>query len=115
MSAAYKGDPQVKGNRSADIPEEENVALFLQHLPATWSYPELLGAIWGVGKIQSCHITPPDGTHITSCAKLAMYTRDAAEKLFRQLLRGKISIHRYRPHPGLKVAMTTLPSPATSP
>ncbi len=53
ISAAYKGDPQVKGNRSADIPEEENVALFLQHLPATCSYPELLGAIRGINKIQT--------------------------------------------------------------
>lgn len=96
ISLAYRGDPSVKGNRSADIDESQNTALFLQNMPPRCSYHELLSSFRDIGKVQSTHITPPGDGHRTSCAKVAFYTREAAEKLYVKIRNGDIIIRGYK-------------------
>lgn len=96
MSLAYRGDPLVKANQSADIDDGDNTSLFLQNLPPTCSYHELLGSIRSVGKVQSTHITPPGDKHNTSCAKVALYTRAAAERLYGKIRAGELVIRGYK-------------------
>ncbi|RYP55066.1 hypothetical protein DL768_000382 [Monosporascus sp. mg162] len=74
ISKNYKGNPWVEGNRSADIPDEQNVSLFVQNIPAD----------------------PPADGHLTCCAKIALYTREAAEKLYSQISAGGIVIRGHR-------------------
>ncbi|KAK7748484.1 hypothetical protein SLS62_008524 [Diatrype stigma] len=96
MSLAYRGDPTLKANQSADIDDSKNASLFIQNLPPTCSYHEFLGSIRSIGKVQSTHITPPGDTHNTSCAKITLYTRAAAEKLYKKIQAGEIIIQGYR-------------------
>ncbi|RYP91726.1 hypothetical protein DL770_002167 [Monosporascus sp. CRB-9-2] len=74
ISKNYQGNPWVEGNRSADIPDEQNVSLFVQNIPAD----------------------PPADGHLTCCAKVALYTREAAAKLYDQISAGKIVIRGHR-------------------
>ncbi|RYP64778.1 hypothetical protein DL771_008632 [Monosporascus sp. 5C6A] len=66
ISKNYQGNPWVEGNRSADIADDKNV-----------SFP------------------PADG-HLTCCAKVALYTREAAAKLHDQISAGEIVIRGHR-------------------
>lgn len=64
ISENYQGNPDNPKNQSADIPNEENCALFLTNLPARCNYPELLGAIRLLrpGRIWSTYINRPLGS-----------------------------------------------------
>lgn len=96
MSLSYRGDSSLKANQSADIDDSENTSLFIQNLPPTCSYQELLGSIHSTGKIQSSHITPPGDEHNTSCAKLTLYTRASAEKLYGKIRAGEVTVRGYK-------------------
>ncbi|RYP18745.1 hypothetical protein DL765_003767 [Monosporascus sp. GIB2] len=92
ISKNYQGNPWVEGNRSADIADDQNVSLFVQNLPSDCSYHELLSSFRNVGKILATHISPPGDGHLTCCAKVAFYTREAAAKLHDQISAGEIVI-----------------------
>ncbi|RYP39446.1 hypothetical protein DL767_002180 [Monosporascus sp. MG133] len=76
ISKNYQGNPWVAGNRSADIADDQNVSLFVQNIPADCS--------------------PPADGHLTCCAKVALYTREAAVKLYDQISAGEIVIRGHR-------------------
>lgn len=65
-------------------------------VPPRCSYHELLASFRDIGKVQSTHITPPGDGHRTSCAKVAFYTRAAAEKLYAKIRDGEIVIRGYK-------------------
>ncbi|RYO87227.1 hypothetical protein DL766_009153 [Monosporascus sp. MC13-8B] len=62
ISKNYRGNPWVEGNRSADIADDQNVSF------------------------------PPGDGHLTCCAKVAFYTREAAAKLHDQISAEEIVI-----------------------
>lgn len=61
ISRNYQGNPYNPKNRSADIPDAENCALFLTNLPAKCTYQDLLQALaqHRVGRVWSTYINPP--------------------------------------------------------
>jgi len=83
--AAYLGDLSLENNRSADIPEHENCALWIWGLPGRVTYDVLLGSIRGVGKVYATVINPPNDSIRTSAAKIIFFNRNQAEKLFNMI------------------------------
>ncbi|KAF3763581.1 hypothetical protein M406DRAFT_262487 [Cryphonectria parasitica EP155] len=63
ISDNYEGNPENPKNQSANIPNEENCALFLTNLPARCSYQTLLRAIaqHRMGRVWSTYINSPLG------------------------------------------------------
>lgn len=61
ISMNYQGNPHNPKNRSADIPDTLNCALFLTNLPAKCTYQDLLQALaqYRVGRVWSTYINPP--------------------------------------------------------
>lgn len=61
ISPNYQGNPYNPKNRSENIPDSQNCALFLTNLPATCNYQELLQAmaIHRPGRIWTTYINPP--------------------------------------------------------
>ncbi|RYP58302.1 hypothetical protein DL769_009022 [Monosporascus sp. CRB-8-3] len=96
ISKNYQGNPWVEGNRSADISDDKNVSLFVQNIPSDCSYHELLSSFRNIGKILATHISPPADGHLTCCAKVALYTREAAARLYAQITAGEIVIRGHR-------------------
>jgi hypothetical protein len=80
--AAYLGDPFLENNRSADIPEHENCALWICGLPGCVTYNMLLRSIRDIGKVYATVINPPTDSIRTSAAKIIFFNRHQAEKLF---------------------------------
>jgi hypothetical protein len=78
----YLGDPSCDRNRSANIPEKENCALWVCGLPGHVTYKGLLTAIRGMGKIYASVINPPTGEIKSSAAKIVFFQRFQAERLF---------------------------------
>jgi hypothetical protein len=86
--ATYRGDPTVERNRSANIPDEENCAVWVWGLPGHVTYTALLHSIRGIGKIYAVVINPPNGSIRTSAAKIVFFRRSQAERLFDRIERG---------------------------
>ncbi|KXJ93724.1 hypothetical protein Micbo1qcDRAFT_201687 [Microdochium bolleyi] len=85
MSANYKGDPWLSGNRSAEISDDDNTALWITNLPPDIDYPTLLGAIRDCGKIYACVINyPVEGKHNTAACKLVFFDTIGAKRLLGQ-------------------------------
>jgi hypothetical protein len=78
----YLGDPSVEHNRSAFIPENENCSLWVWGLPACVTYTALLASIRGIGKVYATVINPPTDEIRTSAAKVVLFNRQGAERLF---------------------------------
>lgn len=86
FSWRYRGDINNPKNSSAGISPEENCALFLTNLPAGTTEKILLDAL-GIhapfGRVHATSIAPAtDNRHSTACAKLAMFGREEAVRVF---------------------------------
>jgi hypothetical protein len=81
-SRKYLGDPNTAKNRSADIPDDMNCALWVMGLPPNVTHTTILAAIRHVGKVYSTVINPPTGRHFCAAAKIVFFERCQAEKLF---------------------------------
>lgn len=92
ISPNYLGDVNIENNRSANIPDHQNCALWIMGLPANVTYKQLLGAIRDVGKIYATVINPPRDGHMTSAAKIVFFDRAGAEKLFYRCLSGDFKV-----------------------
>ncbi|PSR92355.1 hypothetical protein BD289DRAFT_481102 [Coniella lustricola] len=116
ISENYQGNPNNPKNQSADIPDEENCALFLTNLPAHCTYAELLGAIQIIrpGRVWSSYINRPLGkehgqnsgtgkttpfkdsskplSHRTSAAKVIFYHPCEAQRLLQVARAGEFRI-----------------------
>ncbi|KAI5863917.1 hypothetical protein GGS23DRAFT_620778 [Durotheca rogersii] len=104
MSPRYRGNPWVAGNRSADVPEGLNTALWVTNLPPGCTHGALLGAIRGCGKVFAAVLSGPEeggagagGGHATSAAKLVFFSRAGAERLATQARAGRFAVQGYAP------------------
>ena len=88
-SQNYLGDVTIANNRSAEVPANENCAVWMLGLPAHINHTELLGAIRNVGQVYATVINPPTGQHQTSAAKIVFFERYQAEKLMALILDGR--------------------------
>ncbi|XXH01437.1 hypothetical protein Hte_007797 [Hypoxylon texense] len=106
-SPFYRGNPFLEANQSANIPPEENTALWLTNLPPTCTHRDLLGAIRDCGKVYATVINPPEQdarfppgarpTHTTSASKLVFFDRAGADRLAAQARAGRFAVGGYVP------------------
>ncbi|KAK2054396.1 hypothetical protein LY76DRAFT_686655 [Colletotrichum caudatum] len=82
ISPNYAGDATILRNRSASIPDSQNVAFWITNLPPNVTHSQLLGQIHGMGRVWACVISPPTGDHVTAAAKLVFFELAAAQKFY---------------------------------
>ncbi|RYP46522.1 hypothetical protein DL769_011385 [Monosporascus sp. CRB-8-3] len=96
ISEGYGGDPFNPANQSADIPDEENTALWMTNLPPNCDHKMLLSAVRDCGKVYACVVNPPTdaagGPHMTAAAKLVFFDRAGAENLLRRAHEGRFRV-----------------------
>lgn len=99
MSRNYRGNPYLKANQSADIPDEENTSLWITNLPPVCPERLLLGNVKGCGKIYATVINAPDweNGHSTSAAKLVFMYVSGAQALLAQAQNGLFLVDSYVP------------------
>ncbi|RYP92106.1 hypothetical protein DL770_001767 [Monosporascus sp. CRB-9-2] len=91
-SSNYRGDPNNPNNQSADIPEEDSTAIYIEGLPADCTVRELLLAARGTGKLWASNISPPTGPHPGSCGKLVFWDRAGADRLLARHAEGRFAV-----------------------
>jgi hypothetical protein len=96
FSPNYRGNIHVAKNRSADIPPNQNCALFVVGLPPTTTVTQLLTTIRDIGRVYATHINAPepDKGHPTCAAKIIFFERRAAET-FQARFAGGLQITGY--------------------
>ncbi|KAH8912262.1 hypothetical protein BR93DRAFT_933304 [Coniochaeta sp. PMI_546] len=94
FSPNYRGNTHLPRNRSADIPSDENCALFVIGLPPTITVTELLATVRDTGRVYATHINSPEPHkgHETCAAKLVFFERRAAEQFYVRHLLGGLHI-----------------------
>jgi RNA recognition motif-containing protein len=99
MSRNYKGNPFLRANQSANIPDEENCSLWITNLPPDCTERSLLANVRHCGKVYATVINPPDlaNGHCTSAAKLVFMYVDGAKALIKQAQQGIFTIDTYVP------------------
>lgn len=91
-STNYRGDITIAKNRSAEIADSQNCAVWILGLPENVTHTELLGAIRNVGKVYCAVINPPTGQHQTSAAKIVFFERHQAESFMALALNGHLQV-----------------------
>ncbi|KAI1263416.1 hypothetical protein F5Y18DRAFT_438113 [Xylariaceae sp. FL1019] len=97
VSPNYQGDPYLKANQSANIPDHLNTAVWITNLPPHLDHKMLLGNIRNCGKIWAAVVNEPEAGHITSAAKVVFWDVTGAEHLLRQSVEGKFIVGDYIP------------------
>lgn len=106
ISKGYGGDPFNPANQSADVPEEENTALWITNLPPDCDHRALLNAVRGCGKVFACVVNPPTAgsgrtqqqqQHMTAAAKLVFFDVPGAVSLLTQSHRGEFKVGGFVP------------------
>ncbi|KAI8286145.1 hypothetical protein K4K56_008913 [Colletotrichum sp. SAR 10_98] len=84
ISPNYAGDPTIERNRSADIPDSENCALWITFLPPDVTHREILAEIRNMGRIWSVVISGPEPAknHHTAAAKVVFFELGVAQKFY---------------------------------
>ncbi|KAK8061949.1 hypothetical protein PG994_008315 [Apiospora phragmitis] len=84
------------------VAADDNCCLFLTGLPANITVRELIHQLQTcqVGKIAAIHINPPSGSHPRAAAKVTMWTRDGAARLYHAIESQQIRFegHSLRAH-----------------
>lgn len=83
FSPLYHGDPYLRANMSANIPDELNCSLFIVNLPSNLTVHRLIIAIHGLGplgRIFAIHINAPEPSrgHHGCAAKVVFFKRSVA-------------------------------------
>ncbi|KAK6821203.1 hypothetical protein PG987_015603 [Apiospora arundinis] len=91
---SYQGAPR---SRTTLVTRSTNCCLFLKGLPATISVREFVHQLQThrVGKLAAIHINPPDSGHRTAAAKITMWSREGAERLYDAITSQQISFERH--------------------
>ncbi|KAI0125380.1 hypothetical protein BJ170DRAFT_727306 [Xylariales sp. AK1849] len=112
VSPNYRGNPCLKANQSAEIPEHESTALWVTNLPPECNDNMLLSSATGTGKVFATVINPPDFTlgHLTSAAKIVFFDTAGAQALLQKARMGQFVVNGYIP----KVNMNRIRTPAHS-
>lgn len=86
FSQNYRGDISVERNRSANIPDDMNCAVFITGLPPTIDVASLLGASRNTGRVFATVINTPmaDAYRPTCAAKVVFFDRVGAERFYHQ-------------------------------
>ncbi|KAK3346414.1 hypothetical protein B0T25DRAFT_460504 [Lasiosphaeria hispida] len=79
FSENYQGDRRLKRNMPASVPDNDNCAFFITGLPSNVTTRQLLANISNTGRIWQSHINAPDFRHNHAAAKVAFFTRAAAD------------------------------------
>ncbi|KAI8964324.1 hypothetical protein F5Y11DRAFT_316731 [Daldinia sp. FL1419] len=90
FSPNYRG-AIINRNKSEDIPESENCAVWMDQLPAGIDYPTLLSQLRGTGKIYAIFISPPEENRHPGCAaKVVFWRRGGVQRILQKSRDGKI-------------------------
>ncbi|RYP19626.1 hypothetical protein DL765_003219 [Monosporascus sp. GIB2] len=96
-SPNYRGDPNNPNNQSANIPESESTAIYVEGLPADCTVRELLRAARGTGKLWASNVSPPTPQHPGSCGKLVFWARAGADRLLAMHAGGRFLVRGAAP------------------
>ncbi|RYP54291.1 hypothetical protein DL768_000865 [Monosporascus sp. mg162] len=91
-SSNYRGDPNNPNNQSANIPEKDSTAVYIEGLPADCTVRELLLAARGTGKLWASNVSPPTGPHPGSCGKLVFWDRAGTDRLLAKHAEGRFVV-----------------------
>ncbi|RYP82736.1 hypothetical protein DL769_001545 [Monosporascus sp. CRB-8-3] len=91
-SSNYRGDPNNPNNQSANIPEKDSTAVYVEGLPADCTVHELLLAARGTGKLWASNVSPPAGPHPGSCGKLVFWDRAGTDRLLAMHAEGRFAV-----------------------
>jgi hypothetical protein len=97
VSVNYLGDPYLKANQSAHIPDELNTSVWITNLPPKTTHKMLLNSIRDCGKVYASVVNGPENDHITSAAKVVFWDVTGAENLLQQAREGTFIVGGFLP------------------
>ncbi|KAI0913404.1 hypothetical protein F4823DRAFT_630706 [Ustulina deusta] len=97
VSPNYQGDPYLRANQPANIPDELNTSVWITNLPPNLNHKMLLGSVRNCGKVYASVVNGPEHGHITAASKLVFFDVAGAQNLLRQYHIGKFIVDGYMP------------------
>ncbi|KAK5636184.1 hypothetical protein RRF57_011896 [Xylaria bambusicola] len=97
VSPNYQGDPSLRANQPANIPDELNTSVWITNLPPNLDHKMLLDNVRNCGKIYAAVVNPPEQGHMTSASKLVFFDVAGAQNLLRQYHEGTFVVNGYMP------------------
>ncbi|KAJ2997704.1 hypothetical protein NUW58_g570 [Xylaria curta] len=97
VSVHYQGDPFLKANQSANIPDELNTSVWITNLPPDVNHKKLLDNVRNCGKIYAAVINGPENGHITAASKIVFFDVAGADNLLQQAREGRFVVGGYMP------------------
>ncbi|KAI0868340.1 hypothetical protein GGS24DRAFT_482658 [Hypoxylon argillaceum] len=97
VSANYQGDPHLKANQSADIPDELNTSVWITNLPPNLNHKMLLDCVRNCGKVYAAVVNGPENNHTAAASKLVFFDVAGAQNLLRQAREGRFIVGGYIP------------------
>ncbi|KAI1181639.1 hypothetical protein F5B17DRAFT_257726 [Nemania serpens] len=97
VSPNYSGNLDLVANRSANIPDELNTAVWIENLPPNLTHKMLLDSVRNCGKVYATVINGPAQQHTTSASKLVFFDVAGAQNLLRQAREGTFIVDGYVP------------------
>jgi hypothetical protein len=84
FSSKYKGNIYLDENMSANIPADQNCALFIIGLPPLVTHHQILSAIRGIGRVYQCYVNPPEPEkgNLAAACKLIFFDRASAARFY---------------------------------
>ncbi|KAI1359086.1 hypothetical protein F5Y08DRAFT_320414 [Xylaria arbuscula] len=97
VSPNYQGNPNLRANQAANIPDELNTSVWITNLPPHLDHKMLLDSVRNCGKIYAAVVNGPEHGHITSASKLVFFEVSGAQNLLRQYSEGSFLVGSYMP------------------
>ncbi|KAI1170859.1 hypothetical protein F4777DRAFT_90604 [Nemania sp. FL0916] len=97
VSVNYLGDPYLKANQSANIPDALNTSVWITNLPPNLTHKMLLDNVRNCGKVYAAVVNKPEQNHITAASKIVFFDVAGAENLLRQAREGGFIIEGFVP------------------
>ncbi|KAI0968919.1 hypothetical protein F4678DRAFT_481755 [Xylaria arbuscula] len=97
VSVNYQGDPYIRANQSANIPDSLNTSVWITNLPPNLDHKMLLDHVRNCGKVYATVINGPEHSHFTAASKLVFFDVAGAQNLIRQFQNGEFSFNGFMP------------------
>ncbi|KAI1309577.1 hypothetical protein F5Y03DRAFT_404181 [Xylaria venustula] len=97
VSVNYQGDPYIRANQSANIPDSLNTSVWITNLPPDLDHKMLLDHVRDCGKVYATVVNGPGHNHFTAASKLVFFDVAGAQNLLRQFRDGRFSFKGYMP------------------
>ena len=97
VSPNYQGDPCLRANQPANIPNELNTSVWITNLPPNLDHKMLLDSVRNCGKVYAAVVNGPEQGHITSASKLVFFDVAGAQNLLKQCSEGSFLVGGYMP------------------